>query len=515
MPREKRKREGDDVNPTETAVEELALVALEEGAIETSSSVLLVGAALAEALELNPNLTLAHHNIHGTQKLSMTKLTQIVLRISVTPAHGSTVEPELCTAPFTSARRAPKDLIPVLGVNRFDYILPTALMSLRTSGVEPITVQVPIACHLTDDPEAPLALRSMIFVPDVESDDGGGWLVTEERWEQRLRPVSGAVDLLTGPALGDALIAHPEHSLSEYNRSAGLRGGKVAQAVLRIAATPIAGAVVDTDAVTAPFTGLKYLASLGDVLGLTNVSKMLPKAIATARATGALPMTVNVPLACVGEPMGADALARPMFFIPDLNGAGSGWLITPERWDDTVKPIASATKIIFGASLVSALSRHPEFTLAEHNRNPALNITKAHKILMRTAVAPGPDGAIDPEMCTLPLTGTRRLEQYVAVLGLPRIDNQLQKALKNLREQGVSPIIAHVPIGISGDLPSDSPGVRAMQFIPDPFEEDGGSGWLVAPERWDKSLDLLTGADMGALEDDAEPEPDMEGTEAV
>lgn len=157
--------------------------------------------------------------------------------------------------------------------------------------------------------------------------------------------------LFSAAEVSRALEGHPAFGLQAHNAAPTLKWTKWGFAVMRTAATPAgAGATIDEARTTGPFTGLKGLTELGPVLGILDVHRHVSQAIAAARAPGAAPTPVRVPVAFLGgegdlaeeeEAEGAAATAgagggppparlRPMLFVAE--GSGGGWLITEERW---------------------------------------------------------------------------------------------------------------------------------------------------------------------------------------
>lgn len=229
-------------------------------------------------------------------------------------------------------------------------------------------------------------------VPDISG--GGGWLVSESRWEQLLdnRPPATSIKLLGGsvllceeglpcreggppphptlplplparplPAVA-ALQAHPELGLEEYNLAPTLTYSKLPHALLRTGVSPpeptpgTAAHVVDGAVTSAPFTSLARLSTMAPVLGLASVRHHVLRAVAALKASGVAPVPVSVPLALVTDDADTEPELRPMLFIPDLvleapaetaeGGAdaaaagaevpapgGGGWIMSEDRYE--------------------------------------------------------------------------------------------------------------------------------------------------------------------------------------
>jgi hypothetical protein len=151
------------------------------------------GEALTEALARHPHLTLTEHNRSPT--LDAHKLDLVIFRIPSAPAvPGALLDPAMVTAPFSMARSVPDHLEPVIGTRDVYNYLRGDLTYLRESGGSPTAVRVPLAL-----PGLPggVADRPMLFIPDSVagaaygqegsiSVGGGGWVISERRWEGRL-----------------------------------------------------------------------------------------------------------------------------------------------------------------------------------------------------------------------------------------------------------------------------------------------------------------------------------------
>ena len=76
------------------------------------------------------------------------------------------------------------------------------MQNLRASGATPAIVLVPIAANGDSDSGSPLRRMVLLHDPDV----GGGWLVSEERLEARLKHVANITPkLFYGPELAVSL----------------------------------------------------------------------------------------------------------------------------------------------------------------------------------------------------------------------------------------------------------------------------------------------------------------------
>ena len=75
------------------------------------------------------------------------------------------------------------ELTPILGVSNVQNHVNRAMATIRASEQQPLPVLAPVSFEVGDGSP----LRPMFFVPDL---GGGGWLITEERWEQRLNHVT-------------------------------------------------------------------------------------------------------------------------------------------------------------------------------------------------------------------------------------------------------------------------------------------------------------------------------------
>jgi hypothetical protein len=154
---------------------------------------LLCCEALAAALARHPHLTLAAHN--RSPGLNAHKLDLVIFRISSAPTvPGALLDPVMVTVPFSMARSVPAYLEPVIGTRDVYNYLRGDLTYLRESGGSPTAVRVPLALPGLDDG---VADRPMLFIPDSVagaaygqegsiSVGGGGWVISERRWEGRL-----------------------------------------------------------------------------------------------------------------------------------------------------------------------------------------------------------------------------------------------------------------------------------------------------------------------------------------
>lgn len=170
--------------------------------------------------------------------------------------------------------------------------------------------------------------------------------------------------VVRGPALAAALASHPLLTLAAYNAAPTIHESELGAAILRVAATPAAGDVIDAAAATAPFTalggGLSIL-PLGPVLGSTDCSALIDQAARALytclRVNEGLARCVSVsaPIARVRQPAVAAAAAdapygqdiRDLVFVPDESsapgaGSGGGWLISAKQWARVVKEMAAA-----------------------------------------------------------------------------------------------------------------------------------------------------------------------------
>ena len=151
------------------------------------------------------------------------KLPLVLMRTGLTPevpsapgAPAPMIDPSVTTAPFTAIARL-GSMLPVLGMSTVRHHIVRSISALRLLGALPIPVLVPFAV-VSDDPESEPALRAFLFVPDPPdssqepgeegniaigtSSGGGGWIMSEERWDGRLErtPLSGVAAL--GAAAG-------------------------------------------------------------------------------------------------------------------------------------------------------------------------------------------------------------------------------------------------------------------------------------------------------------------------
>jgi hypothetical protein len=163
---------------------------------------LLYGSALADALEMYPELTLAEYNRAGATVLHKEDL--IILRTPCTPSAGSVLNSATLTAPFSTTRNLGTRLEPVLGVQDLYLYLRADMTELRESGNAPIPVKVQLAVpryEEGDDSDHASAFVvkefKMLFVPDGSivsstttasghSGGPGGWVISPSRWEGRL-----------------------------------------------------------------------------------------------------------------------------------------------------------------------------------------------------------------------------------------------------------------------------------------------------------------------------------------
>lgn len=151
---------------------------------------------VARALSDHPELSLEAHNAAPT--LRWARWGFAVLRMTNVPAApGVAIDPRTATVPFPSLKSLAQPVIAALGVADVHRHIGRAIASLRAARASPTPVLVPIALLglPEDDREADAtlaaaaaavavaaetSLRPMLFLPEPA---GGGWLVTEERWE--------------------------------------------------------------------------------------------------------------------------------------------------------------------------------------------------------------------------------------------------------------------------------------------------------------------------------------------
>ena len=151
---------------------------------------------VARALADHPELSLEAHNAAPT--LRWARWGFAVLRMTSVPAApGIAIDPSTATAPFTSLKSLAQSVITALGIGDVHRHIGRAIASLRSARASPMPVLVPVALlGLPEDDRdadatltaaaaavavaAETSLRPMLFLPEPA---GGGWLVTEERWE--------------------------------------------------------------------------------------------------------------------------------------------------------------------------------------------------------------------------------------------------------------------------------------------------------------------------------------------
>lgn len=169
--------------------------------------------ARAAAIAAHPELCLEEYNLAPT--LTYAKLPHVLLRTGVTPeappgggGAPPIVDAAVTSAPFTSVARL-TNMVPVLGLASVRHHIIRAVHALRGAGGTATPVSVPFTIT-TDDPEAEPPLRAMMFIPDLcepapgvpgeagapppdaaapapgASHPGGGWIMSEDRWEGRL-----------------------------------------------------------------------------------------------------------------------------------------------------------------------------------------------------------------------------------------------------------------------------------------------------------------------------------------
>lgn len=152
-------------------------------------------------------------------------------------------------------------------------------------------------------------------------------------------PVAASASLLKGDTLAAAIAAHPHLSLAVHNRAPTLPRRALQLAVVRFAGVPPArGTTIDISACTAPFHATRDVGALAVVLGLADIYANLRHALQCMRSARREPVEVLVPLAIAGgseDEEGGAVLLRRMLYVPDAGDmrAGSGWVITQERWE--------------------------------------------------------------------------------------------------------------------------------------------------------------------------------------
>jgi hypothetical protein len=338
---------------------------------------------------------------------------------------GDTLNPLTTTAPFSNTR-VPPDLHCVIGVNNVHYHLHTSIGDLKKTGTNATPVLVPVACDM--DPVGSTPLRDMLFIPDVLG--GSGWVVTADRFEQKLDGLNlNSCKLNQGPEMTAALLQHPEMNLDEHNASPSLAAEALPYAWMRTAVTPAAGATVDGAMTTAPHAATSLLHALMPVLGVSSVRHHMLRSLKTLRDAGAVPVPVFVPIA-VDPSESEQPPLRPFFFVPDTAG-GAGFLITEERWENSlVRLTCHISKLLLGQQIAEALAARPELGLEDYNRTPTVPSSKASMVVMRTAVAPAAGATVDPTITTGPFTSMQVCYVDASVAEPPLI---LPPALIDLR----------------------------------------------------------------------------------